>query len=295
MNEDFIARLRSQLVDAAGRTHRPPVVSPAWLRPALVTAVVLAAVVAGVIALGVAADDDERVATAATAAFRVTGGHADDAAAVIEDRLDAVGLAASVRADGGEVLVDLDDDTPANRRTLDNLTRPGRLAMYEWESKLVGDGPMTLEQATQVAERGSGRRIVEHEGGWYALEDEPALTNRDLAGTEQIVDPRTGDRGVALTFTPDGETAFHDLTRAVARRGADHAAPGVPAIENAQHFAIVVDDRVTALPFINYEDAPDGIDGESGAQLTGGLTLQTARELAAVLDSGPIAGTLSPR
>ena len=43
MNEDFITRLRGQLVDAAGRTQRPPVLSLAWLRPALVTAAVLAA------------------------------------------------------------------------------------------------------------------------------------------------------------------------------------------------------------------------------------------------------------
>ena len=75
MNEDFIARLRGQLVDAAGRTHRPPVVLPRRLRPALVTAAVLAALVAGVIAFGVTAgDNDERVATEATAAFRITGG-----------------------------------------------------------------------------------------------------------------------------------------------------------------------------------------------------------------------------
>ena len=295
MNEDFIAQLRRQLVDAAGRTHRLPVVSPAWLRPALVTATVVAAVVAGVIALGVPANDDEPVATGATVAFRITGGDAAAAAAVLQDRLDAVALAGTVRAASGHVLVDLADDTPADRRTLDGLTRPGRLAIYEWEANLVGEGPLTREAAGRLAERADGRRMVEHEGGWYVLEDKPALTNRDLAGAEQIIDRGAGEPGVALSFTDEGKTAFHELTRDVARRGADLAVPGVPAIESAQHLAIVVDGRVTALPYINFQEAPDGIDGEGGAQISGGLTLQSARALAAVLDSGPLPGALARR
>ncbi len=295
MNEDFIAQLRRQLVDAAGRTHRLPVVSLAWLRPALVTATVIAAVVAGVIALGVPANDDEPVGTGATVAFRITGGDAAAAAAVLQDRLDAVALAGTVRAASGHVLVDLADDTPADRRTLDGLTRPGRLAIYEWEANLVGEGPLTREAAGRLTERADGRRMVEHGGGWYVLEDKPALTNRDLAGAEQIIELGAGEPGVALSFTDEGKTAFHELTRDVARRGADLAVPGVPAIESAQHFAIVVDGRVTALPYINFQEAPDGVDGEGGAQISGGLTLQSARELAAVLDSGPLPGALARR
>ena len=302
MNEDFITRLRGQLVDAAGRTQRPPVLSLAWLRPALVTAAVLAAVAVGVIALGGPADDDQPVATGDTVAFRVTGGDAAAAAAVLQDRLDAVALAGTLRAEADEVVVDLADDTAADRRTLDALTRPGRLAMYDWEPNLVREEPSTLEQADRLAGRAEGRRVVEHEGGWYVLEDNPALTNGDLAGAEQVIEvameagtPGSGARAVALTFTDDGETAFENLTRDVARRGAELATPGVPAMNNAQHFAIVVDGRVTALPYINYEQAPDGIDGASGAQISGDFTLQTARELAAVLDSGPLPSTLAPQ
>ncbi len=249
------------------------------------------------IALGVPANDDEPVttgATGATVAFRITGGDAVAAAAVLQDRLDAVSLAGTVRADSGEVLVDLADDSPANRRTLDGLTRPGRLAISDWEPNLVGDGPLSREAAGRLARRADGRRVVEHEGGWYVLEDKPALTNRDLAGAEQIIDPGAGEPSVALTFTKGGKTAFHELTRDVARRGADLAAPGVPAIETAHHFAIVVDGRVTALPFINFQEVPDGIDGESGTQISGDFTLQSARELAAVLDSGPLPGALAP-
>jgi SecD/SecF fusion protein len=52
---------------------------------------------------------------------------------------------------------------------------------------------------------------------------------------------------------------------------------------------------VTALPFINFQEVPDGIDGESGTQISGDFTLQSARELAAVLDSGPLPGALAPQ
>lgn len=255
----------------------------------------IAAVVVGVIALGVPANDDEPVGTGATVAFRITGGDAAAAAAVLQDRLDAVALAGTVRAASGHVLVDLADDTPADRRTLDGLTRPGRLAIYEWEANLVGEGPLTREAAGRLTERADGRRMVEHGGGWYVLEDKPALTNRDLAGAEQVIELGAGEPGVALSFTDEGKTAFHELTRDVARRGADLAVPGVPAIESAQHLAIVVDGRVTALPYINFQEAPDGVDGEGGAQISGGLTLQSARELAAVLDSGPLPGALARR
>ena len=293
MNDDFIGQLRRQLVDAADRPPRLPVLALAWLRPALVTATVLAAIVVGVLALGVPAGDDTPVATGDSVSFRMVGSDAEGTAAVLQDRLDAIGMTASVRADAGHVLVDLADDTPASRRTLDNLTRPGRLAMYDWEPNLVGEGPMSLQQATDLTERASGRSMVEHEGGWYVLKDTPALTNRHLASAEQIIDRATGDPGVALTFTDAGKTAFHDLTRDVARRGAALAAPGVAAIDTAQHFAIVVDGRVTALPYIDYEENPNGVDGEGGAQITGGFTSQTARELAAVLDSGPLPGGLT--
>jgi preprotein translocase subunit SecD len=296
VNEDFITRLRGQLVDAAGRTQRRPVVSLAWLRPALVTAAVLLAVAVGVIALGGPAGDAP-VAGGATVAFRVAGGDAAAAAAVLQDRLDAVALAGTVRADADEVVVDLAGEEAADRRTLDGLTRPGRLAMYDWEPNLVREEPLPREQADRLAERAEGRTVVEHEGGWWVLEDKPALTNRDLAGAEQVIDAGMGSGApaVALTFTDDGKTAFEDLSRAVTRRGADLATPGAPAIANAQHFAIVVDGRVTALPYINHEENPDGIDGASGAQISGDFTLQEARELTAVLDSGALPGKLAPQ
>jgi SecD/SecF fusion protein len=55
---------------------------------------------------------------------------------------------------------------------------------------------------------------------------------------------------------------------------------------------MVVDDRIAAIPFIDYRQNPDGIDGSSGAQIAGGLSPDDARRLAAILDSGPLPGEL---
>ena len=153
---------------------------------------------------------------------------------------------------------------------------------------------MTQEAAGRLTERADGRRMVEQ----MALGTCSRTSRADQPGSgRRGADHRTGagEPGVALSFTDEGKTAFHELTRDVARRGADLAVPGVPAIESAQHLAIVVDGRVTALPYINFQEAPDGVDGEGGAQISGGLTLQSARELAAVLASGPPPGALARR
>ena len=93
---------------------------------------------------------------------------------------------------------------------------------------------------------------------------------------------------VALELTEQGRRDFHDLTREIAQRGADLAQGGDP-LPTSHHFAIVVDDRIVSMPFINWREVPDGIDGAQGAQIVVG-TAEQARRLAAILDSGPLPG-----
>jgi SecD/SecF fusion protein len=57
---------------------------------------------------------------------------------------------------------------------------------------------------------------------------------------------------------------------------------------------IAIDDQIVSDPYIDHRQAPDGIDGAGGAQISGGLTTQTARQLAAILSTGPLPATLSP-
>jgi SecD/SecF fusion protein len=52
--------------------------------------------------------------------------------------------------------------------------------------------------------------------------------------------------------------------------------------------AMVLDDQLVAVPFINFQDAPDGIDGRTGAQIQGGLSGQRAEQIAIMLNTGPL-------
>ena len=65
-------------------------------------------------------------------------------------------------------------------------------------------------------------------------------------------------------------------------------------MRTAQHLAIVLDDHLANVPFINHEQVPDGIDGHDGVQIQGGLTPDRARQIAAILDAGPLPATLEP-
>ena len=128
--------------------------------------------------------------------------------------------------------------------------------------------------------------------GWFALGGEPALTDADIAGAEPTVDRTTQEPAVMVELTAGGHAAFADLTRDLARRGAERVGAGADDLEAMQHLAIVIDDRIVAVPFINFREAPDGIDGAGGAQITGGLTPETARQTAAIVSTGPLPAAL---
>src|SRR3712207_5618841 len=49
-----------------------------------------------------------------------------------------------------------------------------------------------------------------------------------------------------------------------------------------------LDDELVSSPYINYIENPDGIDGGTGAQISGGFTIQTAQDLAQILEIGAL-------
>jgi preprotein translocase subunit SecD len=117
------------------------------------------------------------------------------------------------------------------------------------------------------------------------LRDRPALDNAAVASAAPSTDPITREPVVLLALTADGQERFLALTRALAHRGED--------VGEFQHFAITIDDEVYSEPYIDWRYAPNGIDGADGLHISGGFTAQQARELAAVLDSGPLPGTVT--
>ncbi|HKG62616.1 MAG TPA: protein translocase subunit SecD [Solirubrobacteraceae bacterium] len=124
---------------------------------------------------------------------------------------------------------------------------------------------------------------------WWVLLDRPALSGTDLKNPEQNFDQRGGGQPiVTFDFTDKGRKAFQSITRKIAQRGADNSLPGVPADQGSQSFAIVLDDELVSKPVINYQENPDGIDGSTGAQISGGFTIQSAQDLAKILQIGAL-------
>ncbi len=127
--------------------------------------------------------------------------------------------------------------------------------------------------------------------GWYALKDNPALSGTDITNPKQETD-ELGQPNVTFTFTDKGQQAFQDVTRQIAQRGQARAI-GPASEEQAEqlsgHFAVVLDNEVKTRPIINFAQNPDGIDGRTGAQISGGFTsIQEAQDLATFLQIGAL-------
>ncbi|HEV2857459.1 MAG TPA: protein translocase subunit SecD [Solirubrobacterales bacterium] len=127
--------------------------------------------------------------------------------------------------------------------------------------------------------------------GWFALKDQPALSGDDITNPEQSYGPNN-EPIVTFEFTGDGREAFQDVTRRIAQRGRASAIGPVSPEEASflsGHFAVVLDNEVKTRPIINFEENPDGIDGRTGAQISGGFTgVQDAQDLATTLQIGAL-------
>jgi preprotein translocase subunit SecD len=75
------------------------------------------------------------------------------------------------------------------------------------------------------------------------------------------------------------------VTGQIAHRGANVSLGGSSL---DQHFAVALDNRLVTVPQINFRQYPDGIIGGGGADVTGGFTPQTARDLATELRYGAL-------
>ncbi|MFL5859725.1 MAG: SecDF P1 head subdomain-containing protein, partial [Solirubrobacteraceae bacterium] len=119
---------------------------------------------------------------------------------------------------------------------------------------------------------------------FFVLRDDAALTGSDIVHPTAARD-RSGAQAVNFRFTSTGKRAFQRATRDIARRGANVSLRGAAL---NQHFAVVLDDRVITVPSISFQQYPDGIIGSGGADIAGGLTPQSARDLATQLRYGAL-------
>jgi SecD/SecF fusion protein len=123
---------------------------------------------------------------------------------------------------------------------------------------------------------------------WWVLRDDPGLSGKDIKNPEQNFDQQTNSPIVTFDFTGLGRRQFQKVTRDVAERGADNALPSSNPIDASQHFAIVLDNEIVSIPYINYNENPDGIDGSTGAQISGSFTVESAQDLANFLKIGAL-------
>ena len=321
MSSDYIPRLRRELL-RAGATE-PSRWAPAarGLRPLAAAAAVALVALAVVLAVPWGGDEQpsrpvETPPSTLQLTYRGEPSSAADSARLMRERLAAAGVrdATVSAAAGGSLTITV---PAAARADVATLVRSGRFAIYDWERSVLGprgtpaprDAAVTGDpdagrsasttksvaeaRAARAADGRAVRALSAVPDGWFALGGAPALTNADIQGARSNVDPTTQEPIVVLNLTADGRKAFTTLTRDLARRGNANAVPGA-GVETAQHLAIVIDDRIVSVPFIDFRQTPDGLDGAAGMQIQGGLTPETARQLAALLSAGPLAADLEP-
>jgi SecD/SecF fusion protein len=126
---------------------------------------------------------------------------------------------------------------------------------------------------------------------YYVLQDRVALKGTDIKNPEQQFDQGAGGTGqpiVTFEFTNQGRETWQDVTRGISQRGLESFAPGSDPQAAAQHFAIALDNELISVPYIDFQQNPDGIDGRTGSQIQGGFTIETAQELANLLKTGAL-------
>jgi preprotein translocase subunit SecD len=119
---------------------------------------------------------------------------------------------------------------------------------------------------------------------WFVYKRPPAMTGAAIDSAKQAFDP-TGRPNVEFTLTDEGADQFQEITQKLYDEG---LFSGV-----SQTFAIVLDNTMASDPRIDHTD-PDLSNGIEGgrAEITGDFTVQEAKDLALVLNTGALPVTL---
>src|SRR3954463_11947920 len=125
--------------------------------------------------------------------------------------------------------------------------------------------------------------------GYWTLEDDSELSGSDIKDPKQTFDPTTNEPIVSFEFTDKGRKAFARATKREAERGAELLVPpGTDPQSSFQKFAITLDNQLVSLATINYKENPEGIPGDTGAQINGIGTIQQTQDLAQSLRIGAL-------
>ncbi len=156
----------------------------------------------------------------------------------------------------------------------------------------VPRGVIVVQAESQEGDSDEAKRSrAAAEDAYYVLRDDPSLAGTDLRNPEQQFDNGPGGTGqpnVTFEFSGSGARKWQDVTRRIAQRGQSQFLPGTDPQSAAQHFAIILDGRLISVPFIDFQRNPDGIDGRTGSEISGGFTIDSAQNLANLLKTGAL-------
>jgi SecD/SecF fusion protein len=115
---------------------------------------------------------------------------------------------------------------------------------------------------------------------YYVIEDDSELNGKEVKNPKQGFDPNTNAPNVSFEFTDKGRRAFQTVTKRIAQRG---------LLEGSrQNFAITLDNQIVSVAYIDPQRYPEGIDGSTGAEISGVGTVQDAQDLAESLRIGSL-------
>jgi SecD/SecF fusion protein len=150
---------------------------------------------------------------------------------------------------------------------------------------------LTVPQGTAVlvavpAKFSNSPKIYDPSTHFFVLKDNVGLFGNDVTNPQQATDPG-GSPDVQFGFTSKGKSEFQSVTATIAKRGALVSPPTAQGGYN-QHFAVALDQQLVTVPSIDFKQYPDGISGDTGADITGGFTTQSAQDLANQLRLGAL-------
>ncbi|MDQ8044355.1 MAG: protein translocase subunit SecD [Solirubrobacteraceae bacterium] len=143
----------------------------------------------------------------------------------------------------------------------------------------------TILQATVTNEKSGADngKAPKRQDKWYVVQDNVSLQGSDITSPAQGTDS-VGQPAVTFNFTSKGRKIWEKVTKIIADRGQDQSIGGT----GNQHFAIALDNQLISVPQIDPKDNPNGISGANGSLISGGFTLDSARDLADLLRTGAL-------
>jgi SecD/SecF fusion protein len=183
---------------------------------------------------------------------------------------------------GQHCLISGPDNGPGALQSLDTGASQIGINPAKQETLAVPQGIVVL-QATP-ANFSRQPKIWDPTTQFYVLKDHVALFGNDITNPQESTD-QSGAPDVSFGFTSHGKSAFSSVTAAIAKRGQLISGFGQ---QYNQHFATALDQLLITVPQIDFKQNPDGIPGDTGAQITGGFTSTSAGDLANELRLGAL-------